>query len=224
MATSAMFWGAAAYNNGILPFKRSILGEAYTREGEGAAVVNPVKPNDFLTEKGILPGLTALPAWESVAPADVFRVFERGGRVIASQFPEVGLPNSSGALQKLDEPGRPDIRASNRGPATGNRIAVPLINIAKTRLNDPHLWFLGTNEQPGTTAPRVAPPAIPYTATTAIRSIPGLTLSTAARARPRRRTRPSRRRNPAIRSVTSSRARSLLRSAWSATCTSPTCS
>jgi hypothetical protein len=149
MATSAMLWGGAAYNNGILPFKRYVLGEAYTREGEGATVANPVKPNDFLTEKGILPSLTALPAWESVAPADVFRVFERGGRVISSQFPEIGLPNASGALQKLDEPGRPDIRQSNRGPATGSRIAVPLINIAKTRLNDPHLWFLGTNEQPG---------------------------------------------------------------------------
>jgi len=149
MATSAMLWGGASYNNGILPFKRYILGESYTREGEGATVVNPIKPDEFLTDKGILPSLTALPAWESAPPADVFRVFERGGRVIASQFPEVGLPNSSGALQKLDEPGRPDVRASNRGPATGSRIAVPLINVTKTRLNDPHLWFLGTNEQPG---------------------------------------------------------------------------
>jgi hypothetical protein len=149
MATSAMFWGGASYNNGILPFKRYVLGESYTREGEAATVVNPVKPDDFLTEKGILPSLTALPAWESAPPADVFRVFERGGRVISSQFPEVGLPNPTGALQKLDEPGRPDIRASSRGPATGNRIAVPLINITKTRLNDPHLWFLGTNDQPG---------------------------------------------------------------------------
>src|SRR5882672_2250058 len=122
MATSAMLWGGAAYNNGILPFKRYILGEAYTREGEGAAVVNPMKPNDVPTEKGILPGLTALPAWESTPPADVFRIFERGGRVISSQFPEVGRSNSAGALQKLDEPGRPDIRASNRGPATGSRI------------------------------------------------------------------------------------------------------
>ena len=52
MATSAMLWGGAAYNNGILPFKRYILGESYTREGEGATVVNPVKPNDFLTEIG----------------------------------------------------------------------------------------------------------------------------------------------------------------------------
>ncbi|HET9651257.1 MAG TPA: hypothetical protein VFP36_03660, partial [Usitatibacter sp.] len=149
MATSAMLWGGAAYNNGILPFKRYILGESYTRDGAGATVVNPVKPNDFMTHKGILPSLTAMPAWETIPPADVFRVFERGGRVIASQFPEIGLPNVSGALQKLDEPGRPDIRQSSRGPGTGNRIAVPVINITKTRLNDPHLWFLGTNDQPG---------------------------------------------------------------------------
>ncbi|HUP29902.1 MAG TPA: hypothetical protein VM122_07000, partial [Usitatibacter sp.] len=149
MATSAMLWGGAAYNNGILPYKRYILGEAYTREGQGASIANPVVPDAFLTTKGILPSLTALPAWETIPPGDVFRVFERGGRVIASQFTEIGLPNSAGALQKLDEPGRPDIRQSNRGPGTGSRIAVPVINVTKTRLNDPHLWFLGTNEQPG---------------------------------------------------------------------------
>ena len=149
MATSAMFWGGAAYNNGILPNKRYILGEAYTREGEGATLMAPVPPDPFMASKGILPSLTALPAWETVPPADVFRVFERGGRVIGTQFPEVGLPNVAGALQKLDEPGRPDIRQSNRGPGTGSRIAVPLINVAKTRLNDPHLWFAGTNDQPG---------------------------------------------------------------------------
>ncbi len=149
MSTSAMLWGGAAYNNGILPFKRYILGEAYTREGIGATLLNPVKPTDFLTHKGILPSLTALPSWETIPPADVFRVFERGGRVISSQFPEIGLPNNTGALQRLDEPGRPDIKQSNRGPGTGSRIAVPVINITKTRLNDPHLWFLGTNEQPG---------------------------------------------------------------------------
>ncbi len=149
MATSAMLWGGAAYNNGLLPFKRYILGEAYTREGEAASLVNPVAPTPFMTAKGILPRLTALPAWETVPPADVFRVFERGGRVIGSAFPEIGLPNASGALEKLDEPGRPDIRQSNRGPGTGLRIGVPVINITKTRLNDPHLWFLGTNDQPG---------------------------------------------------------------------------
>ncbi|MHA4869377.1 hypothetical protein ACXZ1M_16920 [Duganella sp. PWIR1] len=150
MATSAMLWGGASYNNGILPYKRYILGESYTPEGAAAAIVNPLRVDQQLfVEKGILDRLYPLPAWETIAPADVFRVFERGGRVIGSQFPEVGLPNSSGTLQKLDEPGRPDIHQSNRGPGTGGRIAVPAINITKTRLNDPHLWFLGTNEQPG---------------------------------------------------------------------------
>ncbi|MDI1302465.1 MAG: hypothetical protein PSX71_11205 [bacterium] len=149
MSTSAMLWGGASYNNGILPFKRYIVGEAYTADSQPAALVAPVPPDAFMTAKGILPKLTALPAWETAPPADVFRVFESGGRVISSQFPEIGLPNSSGILQKLDEPGRPDIKQSSRGPGTGSRIAVPLINVTKTRLNDPHLWFLGTNDQPG---------------------------------------------------------------------------
>jgi hypothetical protein len=149
MSTSAMLWGGASYNNGILPYKRYILGEAYTTQGEAATVVNPVPPNPFMTEKGIIAKLFPLPAWESLPAADIFRVFERGGRVIQTQFPEIGLPNVSGDLQKLDEPGRPDIRQSIRGSGTGLRIAVPVINITKTRLNDPHMWFLGTNEQPG---------------------------------------------------------------------------
>ena len=33
MATGAMLWGGASYNNGILPFKNYLLGEAYTRDG-----------------------------------------------------------------------------------------------------------------------------------------------------------------------------------------------
>ena len=149
MSTSAMLWGGASYNNGILPFKRYIVGEAYTARGEPATLVNPVPPTPFMTERGILAKLFPLPAWETIPVADIFRVFERGGRVIMSQFPEIGLPNNTGAIQKLDEPGRPDIRQSNRGPGTGLRIAVPVINITKTRLNDPHMWFMGTNEQPG---------------------------------------------------------------------------
>ena len=44
MATGAMLWGGAAYNNGILPFKNYILGEAYTREGEPAGLCAAGEP------------------------------------------------------------------------------------------------------------------------------------------------------------------------------------
>ena len=149
MATGAMLWSGATYNNGILPFKNALLGEAYTRRGEPATLKNPVKPDAWLTFKGVLPELIPMPAWETIPPGDIFRVFERGGRINGTQFPEIALPNNTGRLQLLDEPGRPDIKQSNRGPGTGSRISVPAINLMKTRLNDPLMWFLGTNEQPG---------------------------------------------------------------------------
>ena len=151
MSTGAMLWGGASYNNGILPYKNYILGEAYTREGIGAAIAGPPmkNPEELAKAHGVLPSLAPLPAWETVRPGDIFRVFERGGRNISNLFPETGLPNALGQLQRLEEPGRPDIRQSNRGPGTGARISVPLINITKTRLNDPLSWFLGTNDNPG---------------------------------------------------------------------------
>ena len=36
MSTGAMLWGGAAYNNGIVPYKNYIFGEAYTRDGKPA--------------------------------------------------------------------------------------------------------------------------------------------------------------------------------------------
>ncbi len=169
MATGAMLWGGGAYNNGIVPFKNYLLGEAYTREGEPACISSPstILPRDqwataclvetpadaVLTPeqqaRGALARLYPLPNWTVTPPGDIFRVFERGGRTINPVFPEIGLPNSTGQIQRLEEPGRPDIRQSNRGPGTGLRVAIPVLNIHKTRLNDPLMWFLGTNEQPG---------------------------------------------------------------------------
>ncbi|HUA55167.1 MAG TPA: hypothetical protein VMB81_23500 [Candidatus Sulfotelmatobacter sp.] len=150
MATVAMFWGGASYNNGILPYKNYVLGEGYTRDGQPAKLIAPVKPTPEMTRKhSLLPELWPLPAWETVPPGDVFRVFERGGRNIVSQFPEIGNPDSLGLQARLEEPGRPDLRQSNRGPGTGLRVAIPVLNITKTRLNDPVMWFLGTNDQPG---------------------------------------------------------------------------
>jgi hypothetical protein len=143
MTTSAMLWGGASYNNNILPYKRYILGESYGRDGLAREIHAGKPPPPEMMARGALPKLIPLPQWEVIAPGDVFRVFERGGLFIRSTFPEIGNPNP------LEESGRPDIRQSNRGPATGNRIAVPVINIHKTRLNDPHLSFMGTNDHPG---------------------------------------------------------------------------
>ena len=154
MATGAMLWGGASYNNGILPFKNYLLGEAYTRDGDPAKITTPgAGPGGKLSEdqiaRGVLAEMYPLPTWHVIPPGDVFRVFERGGRTINSQFPEIGLPNPSGSIQRLEEPGRPDLKQSNRGPGTGLRVAIPALNIHKTRLNDPFTWFMGTNDQPG---------------------------------------------------------------------------
>ena len=64
MASGAMLWGGAAYNNGILPFKNYILGEAYTREGEGSAIAGPPLLDAAAAQKdyGVQPQLAALPA------------------------------------------------------------------------------------------------------------------------------------------------------------------
>ena len=168
MASGAMLWGGAGYNNGIVPFKTYLFGEAYTRDGQPAcigspSVVSPLKAacppptvldgGKTLTKaqaaRGALSALYPLPRWQAIPPADAFRVFERGGRNISTQFPEIGLPNSNGSIQRLEEPGRPDLKQSNRGPGTGLRVAIPVLNIHKTRLNDPLMWFMGTNDQPG---------------------------------------------------------------------------
>jgi hypothetical protein len=151
-STGAMLWGGAAYNNGILPFKNYILGESYNRDGEGVMIKGATVPDELkkqLADKGVVEAFYPLPAWETIKPGDIFRVFERGGRNIINLFPETGIPNSLGLFQRLEEPGRPDFRQSNRGEGTGGRIAVPVINITKTRLNDPFTWFMGTNDQPG---------------------------------------------------------------------------
>ena len=153
MASGAMLFGGAAYNNGIVPYKNYIFGEAYTRDGEPAKIVSAGNPPGTVTAeqkaRGALAALYPLPRWNVTPPGDVFRVFERGGRVINSTFAEVGLPNPTGSIQRLEEPGRPDIKQSNRGPGTGLRVAIPVLNLHKTRLNDPYTWFMGTNDQPG---------------------------------------------------------------------------
>jgi hypothetical protein len=143
MSTGAMFWGGASYNNGVLPYKRYIIGTAYTKEGLPAKLESALPVTDEMRRQGMLPFIAPIPSWETVPPADNFRIFERGGRLVQSIFPEIGLPNRD------DEPGKPDVKQSLRGEGTGSRISVPVLNLHKTRLNDPIMWFLGTGDNPG---------------------------------------------------------------------------
>ena len=54
MATGAMLWGGAAYNNGILPFKNYILGESYTRDGEASKITGQEVPPESIAPVAIM--------------------------------------------------------------------------------------------------------------------------------------------------------------------------
>ncbi len=155
MTTTGVFWTTAAYNNGIsLPAigaqKTPFLGESYALDGTPRQIKMAPPPTPEDLAKGVLPYFLPLPRWEIVPPGDIFRVFEKGGLNIPSNFPDIGTaPSVFMQSPSREDPGRPDIRQSNRGPGTGLRIAVPVLNIHKTRLNDPALSFLGTNDHPG---------------------------------------------------------------------------
>ncbi|HLG44073.1 MAG TPA: hypothetical protein VI337_03570, partial [Nitrospirales bacterium] len=155
MTTTGVFWSAAAYNNGIIApaigaQKTPFLGEGMGPDGYPRMVKMEPPPTPQELAKGVLPLILPLPRWEILPPGDIFRVFERGGLSIPSSFPDIGsAPSSAIQVPSKEDPGKPDLRQSLRGPGTGLRIAVPVLNIHKTRLNDPHLSYLGTNENPG---------------------------------------------------------------------------
>ena len=141
MATGCMLWGAALYNNGAVPYKQARHGEAYSMTGAPLRLHTVPPPTEWeRTQRGIAPFLDPLPRFEVSQPGNLLRVFEAGGRFRAA---EVGLPETK------EEPGRPRARLSERGLGTGNRTDPVLVSLNKTRLFDPALWFLGTNDHPG---------------------------------------------------------------------------
>lgn len=139
MTHGAMLWGAALYNNGSVPFKWPRYGEAYSMDGKPVRLQTVPAPTLEEIERGVLPFLEPLPRFEASQPGNVLRIFERGGRF----RPEIGIP------ERLEEPGRPRERISDRGLGTQNRTDPVFIGLQKTRLFDPTLNFLGTNDHPG---------------------------------------------------------------------------
>src|SRR5688500_2617066 len=140
MTHGAMLWGAALYNNGSVPYKNPRYGESYAPDGSPQRLQTfpPPTPEETRT-KGVLPYLEPLPRWEVMQPGNVLRVFERGG----FKRPEIGNPT------RVEEPGRPDSKLSDRGFGTLLRTDPVFLGLQKTRLLDPLLSFPGTNDQPG---------------------------------------------------------------------------
>jgi hypothetical protein len=141
MSHGCMLWGAALYNNGSIPSKHPLYGESYSMHGVPLAMqtVPPPTPEEFRC-KGVLPRLDPLPRYEMTQPGNILRIFERGGQFRA----EVGIPTQD------QPPGRPILsRLSVRGLGTENRTDPTFLGLQKTRLLDPTLNFLGTNDHPG---------------------------------------------------------------------------
>ncbi|HQR38175.1 MAG TPA: hypothetical protein PLF26_07190 [Blastocatellia bacterium] len=125
MKHGALLWEAALYNNGGFNLKNGRFGESYTREGQPERLypVEPIDDKDAwqkLILHGMVPYLDPLPRWEISQPGNVLRVFEHG-----------------------------EDRLSLRGFGTSNRTDPVFLGLQKTRLLDPTLNFLGTNDQPG---------------------------------------------------------------------------
>lgn len=140
MTHGCMLWGAALYNNGAFPLKRARFGESYSMHGVPQRMQTVPPPSPAEMKLGVVPFLDPLPRFEVTQPGNILRIFERGGKM----RPEVGIP------ERMEEPGRPFLtRLSNRGLGTENRTDPVFIGLQKTRLLDPTLNFLGTNDHPG---------------------------------------------------------------------------
>ncbi len=158
MTHGGFLYGAALYNNGAFPLKDPHFGESYSP----ADLENPHDPHSmpqriqgtFYDEEketwrlptpqerlnqGWLLFVDPLPRWNITQMGNILRVFERGGL----KKGEVGNPN------REEESGRPDVKLSDRGHGTLLRTDPVFLGLQKTRLLDPTLNFLGTNDQPG---------------------------------------------------------------------------
>ncbi len=121
MTHGAMLWEAALYNNGAFPLKNARFGESYGLDGTPQRLQTIPQPApDDTTLHGILPFLDPLPRFEVTQPSNILRVFERG-----------------------------DNRLSIRGLGTLNRTDPVFQGLQRTRLLDPILSLLGTNDHPG---------------------------------------------------------------------------
>jgi hypothetical protein len=140
MRHGAMLWGAALYNNGAYPAKNYRFGQAYGLDGVALRLDSPVPVTPEMTQQhGMLPFIDPLPRFALSQPGNLLRIFERGGE----------KQNALGNPNPFEPPGKPARRLSERGLGTLNRIDPVFLNLQKTRLHDPLLDFMGSNDHPG---------------------------------------------------------------------------
>ena len=121
MNRRAFLWGLAIYNTGAFPLKRAVFGQSYSPTGASQKLTAVPAPTPAETKfKSWVPELWPLPQFEATQPANALRVFERG-----------------------------DDRLRNRGFGTLTRTDPVFQGLQRTRLLDPLLYFMGTNDQPG---------------------------------------------------------------------------
>ncbi|MHB2016192.1 MAG: hypothetical protein ACYCW6_04520 [Candidatus Xenobia bacterium] len=129
MAHDAMVPESGMYANGVSNLKVERIGEAFApytdKNGNtyyvpAKIVANPPPSQEAQDKDGELAVLNPWPRFDITFATDAFRVFEKGNDA-----------------------------ATNRALGTNGAVS-GVINVAlKTRLNDPCLWFYGTNDTPG---------------------------------------------------------------------------
>jgi hypothetical protein len=121
MTHGAFLWGAVLYNNGSYPLKNPAFGETYDWKGATRRLFSlPAPTGEQSRRSGVLPMVEPLPQFEITQPGNTLRVFERG-----------------------------EDRLSLRGFGTLTRTDPVYQGMQRTRLVDPLLSFLGTNDHPG---------------------------------------------------------------------------
>lgn len=120
MASGAMLFGGAAYNNGIIPYKNYLLGEAYTTRGEPAKIVSPGSPPGTVTapqaKRGALAALYPLPTWQVTPPATSSACSSAADAPSARSSPKSACPTRAD---------RSSGSRSRGGPTSSNPIAAP---------------------------------------------------------------------------------------------------
>ncbi len=120
MSHNAMVHNAGLYNNGSIETKAAIIGEAFDANGQPSELVDDTPPSRAARQHGALSKLVPHPEFQITTIKDPLRVAEVNN-------PALGT----------------------RGPGTDGRISAVMLNVLKTRLNDPTLWFLGPNKIAG---------------------------------------------------------------------------